>query len=221
MVVANSAATAAAAGLTGRAAVVHDGAVAPRGTVKPYRGGRLKALMAGRMASWKGQDVAIAAVREARRQGHDIQLTLAGAALFPDDQAFEADLRRENTDGIAEGWLTFAGFVEDMAPVYTSHQVAIHASRLPEPFGQVLVEAMSYGLPVIASRGGGPSEILTGGLADLLVAPGEAEPIAELLMRLANVDAWNSYSTEALKHGTAFSVGATATRLVEVFREIR
>jgi glycosyltransferase involved in cell wall biosynthesis len=176
--------------------------------------------MAGRLAAWKGQDLAIAAVREARRQGTDVRLTVAGAALFPGDRAYEATLRRVNGDAIADGWLQFAGFVDDMATVYATNHVAIHASRLPEPFGQVLVEAMSYGIPVIATRGGGPDEILTGVLAELLVQPADAKPIADRLIRLANVVNWGGYSEEAMKRSADFSIDATAARLVHVFRAI-
>ena len=38
--------------------------------------------------------------------------------------------------------------------------VVCHTSRVPEPFGLVLIEAMALRRPVIATRGGGPSEII-------------------------------------------------------------
>ena len=37
----------------------------------------------------------------------------------------------------------------------------MHASVLPEPYGQVVVEAMAAGLAVIATDAGGPAEIIT------------------------------------------------------------
>src|SRR5690606_26049472 len=44
-------------------------------------------------------------------------------------------------------------------------------SSLAEPFGLVLLEAMSLGLPVIATRAGGPLEIVIDHETGLLVPP--------------------------------------------------
>ena len=38
--------------------------------------------------------------------------------------------------------------------------VLVHASPVPEPFGQVVVEGMARGVPVVATRAGGIPEIL-------------------------------------------------------------
>lgn len=219
-VVANSAATVSAAGMTGRGTVIYDGVIVPARRAVPYQGGPLKGLIAGRLASWKGQDLAIAAVRRAREQGVDVRLTVAGAALFDADRAFEAELKVLGADGVAEGWLEFFGFVEDMEALYTSHHVAIHASRFPEPFGQVIIEAMSHGLPIIATRGGGPDEILTGELAACLVQPGEVDPIGAALVRLAAVDTWARLSRESSSRASHFSIEATAECLAAVFRSL-
>jgi glycosyltransferase involved in cell wall biosynthesis len=47
-----------------------------------------------------------------------------------------------------------------------------------EAFGLVLVEAMSHGLPVIASRIGGMPEIVEDGVTGLLFEPGNSEDLA-------------------------------------------
>jgi glycosyltransferase involved in cell wall biosynthesis len=62
--------------------------------------------------------------------------------------------------------------------------VLVHASITPEPFGQVVIEGMSVQLPVVASRGGGPEEIITDGVDGLLYPRGDVAALAEILVRL-------------------------------------
>jgi len=57
------------------------------------------------------------------------------------------------------------------------------ASR-SEPFGLVVVEAMACGTPVVATRSGGPQEILEDGVTGLLVDVGDPEQMAEAFTRL-------------------------------------
>jgi glycosyltransferase involved in cell wall biosynthesis len=56
---------------------------------------------------------------------------------------------------------------------------------VPEPFGQVVVEAMGVGRPVIASAAGGPLEVITDGVTGLLTPPGDAGALAGAMARLA------------------------------------
>jgi glycosyltransferase involved in cell wall biosynthesis len=61
----------------------------------------------------------------------------------------------------------------------------VHASRIPEPFGQVVVEGMAAGAAVVATRGGGPSELVRDGVDGLLVASDDVASMAAALRRLA------------------------------------
>ena len=53
-----------------------------------------------------------------------------------------------------------------------------------EPFGIVLLEAMSCGRPVIASRIGGITDVVLDGETGLLVAPGDADALRGAIQRL-------------------------------------
>lgn len=55
-----------------------------------------------------------------------------------------------------------------------------------ESFGITLVEAMSSGIPVVASRIGGTSEIITHQLTGLLAKPGDSRDLADQLLWLFN-----------------------------------
>jgi glycosyltransferase involved in cell wall biosynthesis len=62
--------------------------------------------------------------------------------------------------------------------------VLVHASVTPEPFGQVILEGMAAGVPVIASRAGGPAEILRHDATGVLYQPGDEEALAGAMHRL-------------------------------------
>lgn len=53
-----------------------------------------------------------------------------------------------------------------------------------EPFGLVLIEAMSVGKPVIATRAGGPLEIVAEGETGVLVEPGSSEEMGRAIIAL-------------------------------------
>jgi glycosyltransferase involved in cell wall biosynthesis len=74
--------------------------------------------------------------------------------------------------------MLFTGFRDDVLDIMASMDVVVHASVQPEPFGQVLLEAMAEGRPVIATKGGGVSEIVEEGVTGLLVPPRDAGAMA-------------------------------------------
>jgi glycosyltransferase involved in cell wall biosynthesis len=55
-----------------------------------------------------------------------------------------------------------------------------------EGLGVVLLEAMAYERPVIASRAGGIVDIVTDGVTGWLVDPGDAEVLAEKILSVAS-----------------------------------
>lgn len=95
--------------------------------------------------------------------------------------ALLAALRAETEAlGIASRVL-FAGYVNDPAACYAVADLFALTS-LTEGFGNVLVEAMAAGVPVVSTDAPhGPREILAGGTYGPLVAVGDAEGMAEAM----------------------------------------
>jgi len=50
---------------------------------------------------------------------------------------------------------------KDMESVFCAMDLLVHTSVTPEPFGRILLEAMSQGVPVLSSSKGGPREIIS------------------------------------------------------------
>jgi glycosyltransferase involved in cell wall biosynthesis len=141
--------------------------------------------MVGRIARWKGQDVFLQAFARAFPDGPE-RAVIVGAPLFGHDDIEYADGLKALTDelGIAHR-VEFMGFTEDPAGVLEQMDIAVHASVVAEPFGQVVVEAMAAGLPIVAADGGGPAEIVTHEVDGLLYPAGDIGALASLLCRLA------------------------------------
>lgn len=138
--------------------------------------------MIGRLAPWKGQDVFLRAFARAFRDGQETA-TIVGSALFGEDH-YAAGLQGLARDlGIAER-VEWRGFRDDIWAELARLDVLVHASVLPEPFGQVVVEGMAAGLAVIAAGAGGPTEIITNGHDGVLVPPGDVEALAEAMRAL-------------------------------------
>jgi glycosyltransferase involved in cell wall biosynthesis len=145
-------------------------------------------LTSARRVAWKGHvDVLHATYLLLSRGRTDFFLAVNGAGLV---DSREPDYERYLAKTITE--LGLAGMVflldelsdAELAACYGQADVAVHPSRLPEPFGYANLEAMLAGVPVIATAHGGPLEYITAGVSGLLVPPGDPVALAEAMDRL-------------------------------------
>jgi glycosyltransferase involved in cell wall biosynthesis len=198
--------------------VIHDSApsLPPRAdTLGPRPGLRL--TMVGRLAPWKGQHLFLRAFAQAFPHGRETAV-IAGAALFGEDE-YERALRQLADDlGISDR-VRFAGFVEDVPSLLADSDVLVHASVIAEPFGQVVVEGMAAGLPVIATDAGGPAEVITDGFDGLLVAPNDVPLLAAQLERLRDdPELRQRLGTAARRRAQDFSAPTVARQVRDTWR---
>ena len=117
------------------------------------------------------------------REAMSGQATGGESAIGEDD--WEVHLRQLVHELDIADRVEFRGFQEDIWAEFSLIDLAVHASTTPEPFGQVVLEAMASGVPVIASDEGGPAEVVTDGRDGLLVRPRDPRLLADALLRLA------------------------------------
>lgn len=92
-------------------------------------------------------------------------------------------IARQIRDAALGDSVHLAGFLPDTLSLINAGVLFVLPS-LAEPFGLVLLEAMSLAKPVIATRAGGPLEIVEPGLTGLLVEPGNDMELAGAIVRL-------------------------------------
>jgi glycosyltransferase involved in cell wall biosynthesis len=138
-------------------------------------------LWLGRIAPWKGLHVVLDALQVLSGRGVDATLTVAGAPIHEGAQYTDAIHARVAAEGLR---VRFLGHVDDVPELLARHDVLVHSSVLPEPFGQVVIQGMAAGLAVVATSAGGPAEVINDGADGLLVPPGDEVALADTLRRL-------------------------------------
>ena len=92
---------------------------------------------------------------------------------------------RRRAVGLSEDSFTFLGIVDDISAHLASLDVLVLPSTL-DGRPVVVLEALAYGVPVIASRVGGLPALVHDGETGFLVEPGNTREISEHLKRLAD-----------------------------------
>ena len=145
--------------------------------------------LVGRISPTKGQSEFVRAAAQVAVTHPTAVFRIIGAPLFGSEDYAEqvrAEQQAAQDDGaLAPGQVEWIGFVTDPRAQIDALDVLVHASPVPEPFGQVVVEAMVRGVPVVATRAGGAVEIVTGDDGDdelgVLVTPGDADALAQAI----------------------------------------
>lgn len=143
-------------------------------------------LYTGRLAPVKGIPHLLEAAREVCRLMRDTRFVLAGPWQMSGTSAqwgFGQDGKLSGE--LSGGEVLWKGHVswEKMAGLYRAAAVFVMPSWF-ESFGISVIEAMAFGLPVVASNAGALPEIVEDGVTGLLVPPGDANALAGGILRL-------------------------------------
>ena len=144
--------------------------------------GRPRFAFVGRLIGWKGVDLLLNATARAVRR-HDLELHIIGdGAIRTQLECLAAEL------GLGDR-VVFHGFIsQDQCANFLAGFDALVLPSLYECGGAVVLEAMAMGLPVIATRWGGPADYLDGSTGILIEPTGRESLINEMafaMIRLA------------------------------------
>jgi len=183
--------------------------------------GSLRVGMVGRIAPWKGQHVFVEAFARAFPAGPE-RAVVVGAPLFgAGEERYLEDVRDLGERLGLDGRLELTGFRDDVGAELAGLDVLVHASTLPEPFGQVVAEGMAAGLPVVAAAAGGPAELVESGVNGLLYPPGDVEALAGALRTLAADPALRARLGAAARERTReLSPERAAASVLAVYRQV-
>lgn len=204
------------------AAVVPSAVVSHVETASPARSRGTDFLtvgIVGRLAPWKGQDVFLDAFASAFPSGEE-RAVVVGGALFGED-TYEAVLRAQTLRLGLGDRVEFTGHLDEVDSQYSRFDVLVHASTIPEPFGQVIVEGMAAGLAVLAAGAGGPLEIITDAVDGLLYHPGDVDALAALLRKLAgDPDLRTRLGAAGRRRASEFTPERAAAQVMVVYRSV-
>jgi glycogen(starch) synthase len=196
----------------GTAAVVHN--IGPRpGGAAAHRREPDTVLFVGKLSTGKGLHVLYEAARELRARRPNVRITLAGLPGV----GFEPP-----PPALAEAFVLLGRVDEEEVRERMQRTAVLVAPAIwPEPLSRVLLEAMTLGTPIVATRAGGNEEALAGG-AGHLVPPGDAAALAAGLLAVLTDDALASrLSTAARERAAGFSPEAVLPRVLQVYEEAR
>lgn len=177
--------------------------------------------MAGRINRWKGQKLFADAAELVLKQVPNVCFKIAGAA-YQGEEFLEEDLRAYIAEkGLTENILLL-GQVNDMDGFYSNLDVFVLPSTQPEPFGLVVLEAMEWAVPVVATNHGGPVEILNDGQDGYLVSYESAEEMADRIVKLLTDDTCRMEigSNGKKRKREAFSLQNTVTGIEQILESL-
>jgi glycosyltransferase involved in cell wall biosynthesis len=177
--------------------------------------GTVKVLGVGDLFEQKGWDVLIDAVAELRRRGRRaFTVEIVGAGPLEDAH------RRQAAELGLDGVVTFLGYrsKSDVAEIMRSADLFVLPSRF-ENSPCVIGEALSTGVPVVATAVGGVPELIRNG-EGLLALPQDAENLADQLEQgLEQLSGFDRPAISAAAHAR-FGIAAVGRTLAEVYEEV-
>jgi mannosyltransferase len=176
----------------------------------------------GRVRAQKGSDVFVEAMCRLLPRYPDFTAVVVGA-ITPEHSGFANDLKKRIEAAGLQSRIVITGElpIEDVQRWYQSLTIYAFTSR-NEGFGLTLIEAMSVGAALVASRAGAAELVVEDGITGVLTPPGDADALVAALEPLMQDPA----SAAAMgERGRArvhekFSLDAEATRIAEVYRAL-
>jgi glycosyltransferase involved in cell wall biosynthesis len=168
-------------------------------------------LSVGSLRFIKGHDVLIDAVRILRSTQPELRFHVVIAGDGP--------LKREYEDRAADLPVSIIGFRDNTEELYNAADIYCQPSR-SEAMPNSIMEAMSCGLPIVASRVGAVGELVSADNGRLF-APGDSESLARQLAELlTNRHDWPAMRDASLKLARRFSVDHMVEAHLDLYRKL-
>lgn len=162
-------------------------------------------LAVGRLTHVKGYDLLITAWSKIARQMSDWKVIIVGSG---EDEIM---LKQMAKDFAVEDSIVFAGQQSNMDQFYRKASFFCMSSRF-EGLPMALLEAQSYGLPIVAfDCDTGPAEIVEHNTSGFLVELGNIAELANALFELINLTntQYEKLSSAAVQNSTKYAVSST------------
>ena len=169
----------------------------------------------GRIEPGKGLGPLLRALPAVLARCPDAVLLVVGDGPTREDNARLAKQLR------VDAAVRFTGHRDDVPELLAAMDVMAAPAIAAEGLGYSVLEAMCSGLPVVASRCGGPAECVVHGETGLLVPVGDVPALAEALVTiLRDPRLREGFGQAARQRSAAFSVASHVDDLQAMYREV-
>lgn len=169
----------------------------------------------GRITELKDYETFIEAVVRARREDPALHGLVCGS-VSPNKRDYYERLQKRVDELQARPFITFLLDCPHLREVYALSDLVVSAKKEPEAFGLTLIEALAMNTPVLATRHGGPLDIIEEGRNGAFFAPGDVEGLARLLVN----PLLPSEADHRARVVDRYSIEAMATGMLEVYAEV-
>jgi glycosyltransferase involved in cell wall biosynthesis len=190
----------------------------PKDAVPPEWGrpGSKIILVPARVSRWKGHDIALR-VFERIAAGNPLAHLACAGDQDPFDKHWWRVLQKRTANSEYSNRIHWLGHIDDMLQWYNISHVLLLPS-INEPFGRVLVEGLSCGVPVVAFSSGGIPEIVRNGREGFLIEPGDERGMAHSVEKILTDDERRGELADAgKKRAWDFDLNTHVRNMVSVF----
>jgi glycosyltransferase involved in cell wall biosynthesis len=140
--------------------LIQNGIDIPNHTFKPFQKDDIKLATIGGICDRKNQMQCLELI-VLLKDKINVHLNIFGTTFTPIDIAYKKTLEQFIAENKLENFVTFKGNETNFDTIYSQSDIVLSTAK-EEGFGRTIIEAMSYGIPVIANdKAGGPSTIIT------------------------------------------------------------
>lgn len=162
----------------------------------------------GRIEKSKGVELLLNAFGNLESDNYKLRIAGKGSTTY-----VERLIKEYNSENIE-----FLGYV-DGNEFYKGIDYLIVPSISQEPFGRVIIEANSFGVPVIGASSGGIEELIESGVNGLLFDPENPTELEDLLNIILNEEIYFE-SNKIIKKASNFEPGKVAKQYEDLYREL-
>jgi glycosyltransferase involved in cell wall biosynthesis len=189
--------------------------------------GRVRVLVVGRLEMRKGANVLLDIIPEVLSRFAMVEFVLVGAAVPIAElkhKTLPAALRKQfGAKSKILKRVAFVGLVtdEELYQHYADADILLFPSRY-ESFGLPVIEAMSFGIPVVAWKAGGVCETVIDGVTGVLVDVGDKRGLVQAVGRLAADSCARREIGAAARarYRSHFSTAVSVPRTIDAYRKI-
>ena len=179
--------------------------------------------MAGRVHYWKGQQYFLQIAEQLLKHSTEsnqvkpLYFIITGDA-FPGYEYLVAEMQNFIKKNNLGGRIFFTGFENNMDKFYSSIDLLLLPSQLPDPLPTVVLEAMQYGIPVAATAQGGALEMIAENETGIFIPINNVQAAAGKIFELIHSKQRNNMRTHSIERVEKyFSASSFENQIATIF----